>query len=86
MKIPMDTILQDIAQQAYESTRLGRMGDLTARDPAFAEVLAELEIAGDAMRYLDRKGRIAWKATRKLRDYLEDLETDAMLEAQEEDA
>ena len=29
------------------------------------------------MRFVDRSGRIAWKATPKLRDYLMDLQLDA---------
>ena len=33
--------------------------------------------AGDAMRFVNCKGQIAWKATPKLRDYLMDLELDA---------
>ncbi len=37
-----------------------------------------------AMRYVDAKGRIAWKATPKLRDYLEDLRLDAEAELAEE--
>jgi len=42
-----------------------------------AEVLGDLEAAGDAMRFVDAKGRIAWKATPRLRDYLQDLELEA---------
>ena len=41
------------------------------------EPLIELESEGNAMRYLDSKGRIAWKATPDLRDYLNDLKLDA---------
>jgi hypothetical protein len=51
----------------------------------FAKVLAELEVAGDAMRYVDSQGRIAWKATPGLRDYLMDLQRDAEAEFQAED-
>ena len=40
-------------------------------------MLAELEATGDAMRYMDREGRIAWKVTPKLCEYLTDLELDA---------
>jgi hypothetical protein len=42
-----------------------------------AEVLQEWEEAGDAMRYLDRDGRIAWKATQRMIDRLADAERDA---------
>ena len=49
----------------------------TTRDRVSAEMLIELEAAGDAMRFVDGNGRIAWKATPKLRDYLMDLQLDA---------
>ncbi|MGB7102464.1 MAG: hypothetical protein WBD95_27335 [Xanthobacteraceae bacterium] len=39
---------------------------------------------GAAMRYLDASGRIAWKATPKLRGYLEDLRLDAEIEFEQE--
>ena len=41
------------------------------------KMLAELEAAGDAMRYVNPRGQIAWKATPRLRDYLMDLQLDA---------
>jgi hypothetical protein len=42
-----------------------------------AEVLHDFEQVGDAMRYLDRKGRIAWKATASMIGSLADAERDA---------
>jgi hypothetical protein len=81
----MDEILQDIVDQAYGAACLGRTGDLPDPELIFADVLAELEVAGDAMRYLDRKGHIAWKATPSLRDYLLDLQRDAEAEYAAED-
>jgi hypothetical protein len=42
-----------------------------------AQVLLEFEEAGDAMRYLDRKGRIYWKATESMASRLADAERDA---------
>jgi hypothetical protein len=77
MKIRMDKILQDIVDQEYETARLRRIGDFPGRDLVFAEVLADLESDGDAMRYINSEGRIAWKATPNLRDYLNDLQLDA---------
>jgi hypothetical protein len=50
-----------------------------------ANVLVELEVAGDAMRYVVSEGRIAWKATPSLRDYLMDLQRDAEAEYEAED-
>ena len=51
----------------------------------FAEALADLESQGDAMRYLNSKGRIAWKATPDLRDYLNDLKLDAEADLEDEE-
>ena len=77
MPIPTDKILTEYADQAFETARLRRNGVLTARDLVSAEMLAELEASGDAMRYVNSEGEIAWKATPKLRQYLKDLEPDA---------
>jgi hypothetical protein len=38
------------------------------------EILCRYEAAGDAMRYLDRKGRVAWKATPRMLARLADAE------------
>jgi hypothetical protein len=80
-----DKALQECVEQAYEEARLGRIGDLPERDRVLARVLADLEIAGVAMRYVDAKGRIAWRATRVLRDHLEDLRLDAEADYEHED-
>ena len=40
-------------------------------------ILLEFEAAGDAMRYLDSKGRIAWKTTPRLLEKLADAKLDA---------
>jgi hypothetical protein len=42
-----------------------------------AETLADLESDGYAMRYLDAEGRVAWRATPKMRDQINDLRLDA---------
>lgn len=75
--ILIDEILQEIIDQAHGYARLGRTVDLEDRKAHFAEVLAELEADGDAMRYLNSNGQIAWRATPQLRDYLTDLRLDA---------
>ena len=77
MPILMDKILTKYADQAVETARLRRNGVHTARDLVSAKMLAELEATGDAMRYVDCQGRIAWKATPRLRNYLMDLQLDA---------
>ena len=70
MLILRGQILAEYANHAYETTRLRRNGVQTNRDLVSATMLAELEAIGDAMRYLNSDGQIAWKATPKLRDYL----------------
>ena len=77
MKILMDKILTEYADQTYEIARLRRNGVHPDRDRVFAGVLAKLEAGGDAMRYVNSNGQIAWKATPSLCQYLKDLELDA---------
>jgi hypothetical protein len=85
MTILMDEILQEIVDQTYDAARLGRNGDLPDPDLVSADVLSELEVAGDAMRYVDSERRIDWKASPQLRDYLMDLQRDAEAEFEAED-
>jgi hypothetical protein len=54
-----------------------------SRQALIAKVLREWEEAGDAMRYLNRDGRIAWKATPKMLARLADAERDAKDELDE---
>jgi hypothetical protein len=77
MPIPTDKILTECADQAFEAARLRRNGVHPTRDLAFSEMLAQLEASGDAMRYVNCAGCIAWKATTKLAQYFKDLEVDA---------
>jgi hypothetical protein len=79
----MDKILTEYADKAFETARLRRNGVLATRDLVSAEMLAELEAIGDAMRYLNSDGQIAWKATPQLRDYLMDLRLDAEADLEE---
>ena len=77
MLILMDQILTEYADQAYETARLRRNGVRSTPELVSAKMLAELEATGDAMRYLNSHGRIAWKATPSLCQYLMDLKLDA---------
>ncbi len=79
----MDQILAECADQAFETARLRRNGGHAARELISAEMLAELEATGDAMRYLNFDGQIAWKATPRLRNYLMDLQLDAETDLEE---
>lgn len=77
MPIPMEENIADYADQTYDATRLGRNRVETTQNTDVEEMLAELEASGDAMRFVDPNGRIAWKATPRLRICLMDLELDA---------
>ena len=77
MPILMDKILTEYADRTFVAARLGRTSVQTTQDLAFSKMLAQLEASGDAMRFVDANGRIAWKATPSLCQYLKDLELDA---------
>lgn len=85
MKIHLDKILRECVENAYEDAHLGRIDQTRDRKAVLAEILSTLESRGDAMRYLDADGRIAWRATPRLREYLADLEADAKADAEAED-
>jgi hypothetical protein len=85
MKFRMDKIVRELVEEAWEWARIGRDRDFMDRERVFAEALIELESEGNAMRFVDRKGRIAWKATPDLRDYLNDLKLDAEADLEDEE-
>jgi hypothetical protein len=72
----MDIVLREVVDQAYEVARLGRNGIHTTRSLVSAEMLAGLEAGGHAMHLVVANGRIAWRATPNLCQYLTDLELD----------
>ena len=55
----------------------------TSKSALVAQVLHEFEECGDAMRYLDRNGRIAWKATASMVSRLSAAEHEAKDEFEE---
>jgi hypothetical protein len=75
--IMMDQILSEYADQALEVSRLGRNSVHVTGDLVFAEMLAELEAAGFAMRFVNAERRIGWMGTPRLHDHLKNLELDA---------
>jgi hypothetical protein len=85
MKFQMDRIVRELVEESWEWARIGRDRDSVDRERVFAETLIELESQGDAMRYVDSQGRIAWKATPDLRDYLNDLKLDAEADLDDEE-
>jgi hypothetical protein len=86
MKFRMDNIIRELVEEAWEWARIGRTREFGGRNEVFAETLVELESEGDAMRFLDSKGQIAWKATPELKGHLSDLKTDALEDFWQEDA
>jgi len=84
MKFRIDKALQQYLDEALDAARLKRNGVKRAQKAVFAEILTKAEAAGDAMRYLDAEGRIAWKATPRLREVLADLEADARADDEHE--
>lgn len=86
MKIRMDRILQELIENACEDAHLGRTPRIRDQTTVLAKILARLEANGDAMRYVDGNGRIAWRATPKLREHLKELEADARADDEHEAA
>jgi len=85
MKFRMDNIIRELVEEAWERARIGRTRDFVDKNRVFSEALVELESAGDAMRFLDRKGRLAWKASPDLRDHLRNLRLDAEADLEDEE-
>jgi hypothetical protein len=85
MKIRMDKIVRELVEESWEWARIGRDRDFVDKDRVFSEALIQLESGGDAMRYVNSKGQIAWKATPELKDYLMDLQLDAEADLADEE-
>jgi hypothetical protein len=77
MNFRMGKILRFWIDAEYESRRCQVH---QSKAELFRQILLEWEEDGDAMRYLDRSGRIRWKATPNFLERLHDAE----LEAKEE--
>jgi hypothetical protein len=71
----MDKTLQFWVDVAYENLKLDHP-NLTKRQ-LVAQILREYERRGDAMRRLDKRGRIVWKASPRFLSMLADAERDA---------
>ena len=75
MKFPMDKTLRFWVGVAYDEIKLDHI-DLTKRQ-LVAQILRQYQERGDAMRYLDANGKIAWKASPRFLTMLADAERDA---------
>ena len=78
MKFRMDKTLRFWVDCSYEDKKYENAN--RTRAELIAEILREYERSGDAMRYLNAKGNIAWKASpsmlRKLADAEREVEDD----------
>jgi hypothetical protein len=75
MRVPMSKSLHfwvDVENQRQEKHVPGH-----PRIDRISQILRKFEEAGDAMRYLNKKGEIAWKATPGMLSRLGDAEQEA---------
>ena len=75
MKLRMDKALQfwvDVALEHIKSDHANR-----TKRQLVAQILQQYERRGDAMRYLNEQGKIAWKASPRFLTALADAERDA---------
>ena len=75
MKLRMDRTLRFWVDVAYENIKSDHP-KLTKRQ-LIAEILHQYQERGDAMRCLNKRGRVTWKATPRFLDMLADAERDA---------
>ena len=75
MKIQMDRTLRFWVDVAYENIKSDHP-KLTKRQ-LIAEILHQYQERGDAMRCLNKRGRIVWKASPRFLSMLADAERDA---------
>jgi hypothetical protein len=75
MKLRMDKTLRFWIDVAYEHIKSDNAN--LSRGQLKARILLEYERRGDAMRCLNKRGRIAWKASPRFLSMLADAERDA---------
>jgi hypothetical protein len=75
MKSRMDKTLRFWVDVAYDEIKLDHI-DLTKRQ-LVAQILREYERRGDAMRCLDKQGKMVWKASPRFLTMLADAEREA---------
>jgi hypothetical protein len=76
MKLRMDKTLRFWVDVAYENIKSDHP-KLTKRQ-LIAEILHQYQERGDAMRCLNKRGRIIWKASPRFLSMLADAERDAL--------
>ena len=75
MKFRMDKPLRFWVDCSYEDKKCENAN--RTRAELIAEILRQYERSGDAMRYLNVKGQLAWKASPRMLSTLADLEREA---------
>jgi hypothetical protein len=75
MKLRMEKTLRFWVDCSYEDKRYDNSN--RTRNELIADILRDYERSGHAMRYLNVKGQIAWKASPRMLSMLADLERDA---------
>jgi hypothetical protein len=81
MKFRMDATLRFWVDVAYDETKSDHI-DLTKRQ-LIAQILHQYQERGDAIRYLDVEGKIAWKASPRFLTMLADAEREAQDDLEE---
>jgi hypothetical protein len=72
MKLCMTRVLRFWVEVEHQNLREAKADELKLH--LLTEIQRRYEAAGDAMRYLDREGRLAWKATPRMLSRLADAE------------
>jgi hypothetical protein len=75
MKVRMDKTLRFWVDVAYDEIKSDHIN--LAKRQLVAQILRQYERRGDAMRYLDKQGKISWKASLRFLTMLADSERDA---------
>jgi hypothetical protein len=81
MKMQMDKTLRFCVEAAYGAFK--RDHPKRSKGQVISSLLRQFEERGEAMRYLNAKGRIAWKASPKFLEILAEEERDAQYELDE---
>jgi hypothetical protein len=76
MKFPMSKVLRFWVDVEYHRIKKHVPG--RSRIESIAQILGKFEEAGDAMRFLNADGRVAWKATPGMLTRLADAEREAI--------
>jgi hypothetical protein len=75
MKFRMTKVLRFWVECEFDDVK--DQGPSRRKSDVLAQILREFEEAGDAMRYLNADGRVAWKATPRMLTRLADAEQEA---------